>query len=171
MKYKDIVAGINMKLDGEHFSEDQLIKHMDSVVDRINEALTSGYPTFTEARALPGFDGTYTMFPDEYIRKVVFVGGAAEYYEAEEEGEAVARGYVAKYEQALFEMKRDYLMLVPEIFQRTDKGYLDLVGWYTGSLLDATPDNIYPDVASTELTVIKARLNEALAAIAALEAE
>jgi hypothetical protein len=151
MKYTDVVALINEKLDGDKLTEARLLKYMDSAVDDINDALSASYPTFSENKALPGFDGTYILFPDKYIRGVVVLGAAYKYYTTESEGDSVAGNYGGEYNAALFVMKRDFLESVPEIFQNLVAGILDIQNRYTPST-DVT--YLYAQIA-----LIKARLD------------
>ena len=67
----------------------------------------------------------YDVIPDKYLRSVVALGTALYFYEADEEGEQIARDYQQRYEQQLFYMVRDYHMLVPPEFQNNTGGYID----------------------------------------------
>lgn len=173
MKLSDLVKLTNEKLDGERFSEAQLINYMDAVIYDINEALSAVYPTFTEAKALPGYDGTYTLLPDLYLRNLVPVGAALKYYQSEEEGEGVARTYEQNYAMALFVIKRDYMEQVPEIFHALNRGILDISKWnQSTNIIDVNDVTQYfPGISATELTVLKNRIAILEAKVAALEAE
>lgn len=171
MKVSDLVKLTNEKLDGERFTEAQLINHMDSVIFDINEALSAVYPTFSEAKQLPGYDGTYTLLPDMYLRNLVPVGAALKYYQAEEEGEGVARTYQETYGMYLFVIKRDYIEQVPEIFRALGRGVLDVSKW-NKSVYGYTPvTDVFPVISSTEFTILKNRVAVLEAKVAALEAE
>jgi hypothetical protein len=128
MKKEDIVKGVNAQLNGEMINFTDLTIHLNAVIGDINDALSSIYPNFTEVELLPGYDGNYTLFPDHYIRTVLFPGAAYKYYLAEEEGENVASSLYGTYAMALFIMKRDYGPIVPTIFQMSAGGVMDM-GW------------------------------------------
>jgi len=170
MKYTDIVALVNEKLDGDRVTESRLLKYIDEVVDDINDALSAKFPTFTEAKILPGYDGTYTLFPDMYIRTVVVVGAAYKFYTTEAEGDGVAGSYGGLYNASLFTMKRDYLESVPEIFQNLNAGILNVQNRYvSSSSFDVS--QAFPDIASTDITVLYAEIASLKARVTALEAE
>lgn len=121
-----ILSKINHKLAGEMLRETDLLSYMDKVVVDINNRLQARFPTFTEAKSLPGFNGDYNFFPDRYILGVVIPGSAYYFYTDEEEGERVASTFESEYASGLFVMSRDFLSQVPEIFQNTSGGFLDM---------------------------------------------
>lgn len=67
----------------------------------------------------------YDAFPDEYLRTVVALGVAVKFYTRDEEGEQIAIDYQNRYERALFNMQRDYLIRVEPWFQDNTGGYID----------------------------------------------
>lgn len=169
MKYTDLFALINEKLDGDRVTDVRLLKYVDEVIDDINEALSSVYPTFTENKSIPGYDGTYTLFPDKYLRSVVAVGAAYKYYITESEGDGVAGSYGSQYNAALFVMKRDFMESVPEIFQNLTAGVLKLKeNTYLGM---PTVSEMFPGVGATDISYILNRISELEARVTALEAE
>jgi len=111
-----LVKVVNHLLAGEMLTETQLRPHLDSVIDDINAALNSTFPTFTDVSEKYGLT-EYVFFPDIYLRTVVAFGAAHYFYLTDEEGAPSALGYAQKYKQKLFEMVRDYLHAVPVIFQ------------------------------------------------------
>lgn len=65
----------------------------------------------------------YTAIPDKYLRTLI-IGVAYKYYIRDEEGEKVASEYWQNYQQALFEILRDYDQYVPDVFRSHRKGYI-----------------------------------------------
>ncbi len=124
MKIEDIVRFVNDKLAGETLMYDQLLVHLDSVIDDINSALNSCYPAFSEFKSDSRLYPDYKFFPDRYIRKVVIPGAAYKFYVTDEEGLATATTYSYEYQDALYEMVRDFSYKVPPSFQETHQGYL-----------------------------------------------
>lgn len=124
MKVKDIVKLTNTYLAGEQLVYQKLIPFYDAVIDDINSRLNSTFPSFSslEFTSLEGDDAVYDYFPDRYVRSVVALGGAHKFYTMDEEGVSYDSEYALKYEEALFYMLRDYVDLVPEIFQSDSTG-------------------------------------------------
>lgn len=145
MKTNDIITEVNKNLNGERLNLADLKTHLDAVIGDINDALSACYPTFTEAQTLPGFDGNYNFFPDHYVRTVVVIGTAFKYYQNEEEGETIASEYSNQYQLALFTFKRDFLGQVPEIFLRSNGGYLDM-GWTPSYAQQSTGGDLTSDL-------------------------
>jgi len=110
MLISKIVANVNTLLAGERHSYLQLIPYLDKTIDYINSNLGSTYPAFSE---LPDGASSYDFFPDRYIRTVVQVGAAWHYFTTDEEGITTAQQYQYEYEQNMFLMERDFIMLVP----------------------------------------------------------
>ena len=114
MLIKHIVAGVNHKLSGEMLSFRDLVPHLDSVIDDINQQLNTCFPAFSK---LPDNTVTYDCIPDRYIRSCVIVGAAYYFYMTDEEGSVATNGYQATYAQNLFYMLRDYIHCVPEKYK------------------------------------------------------
>jgi hypothetical protein len=100
----------------------ELVVHLDSVIDDINARLNSTFPAFSE------FNNTdhpqypdYNFFPDKYIRSVIVPGAAYKFYVMDAEASTSAPEYQKEYYTNLFYMERDYLELVPEEFQAQEK--------------------------------------------------
>ena len=117
MLIKDIVKGVNHKLSGEMLSYRELIPHLDSAIDDINQQLNTDYPVFSE---LPDNTVTYDCIPDRYIRSCVIVGAAYYFYMTDEEGSMATNGFQATYAQNLFYMLRDYIHCVPDKYKACD---------------------------------------------------
>ena len=109
-----IVSNINTFLAGERHSYNQLVPFLDKAIDYINSNLGSTYPAFSE---LPEGASEYNFFPDKYIRSVVQTGAAWHYFITDEEGTPTALQYQYEYEQNMFLMERDFIMLVPEEYR------------------------------------------------------
>jgi len=120
MHIHDIVDRINKALAGEALEYHEIEPFLDEVIDDINAKLNSRFPVFSEftVQAYPGFYPNYAFFPEEYIRKVVIKGAAFKFYTMDEEGMQAAAMYGYDYTNALFEMLRDYVDLVPYQFRR-----------------------------------------------------
>ena len=125
MHINNIVRFINDKLAGEQLLYDQLLVHLDSVIDDINTALNSCFPAFSDF-ALDDFSNypDYNFFPDRYIRSVLIVGVAAKFYTTDEEGIDTAIKYTQDYTKNLFYMVRDYSAKVPYLYQSNSTGAL-----------------------------------------------
>lgn len=97
---------------------------LDEVIDDINIALNSKFPSFSELWDNIEFTGNaeYNFFPDKYIRSVVCKGAAAKFYTMDEEGSPTAEQYAMEYATALFYMIRDYIELVPEEYRSDSTG-------------------------------------------------
>ena len=117
MLIKDIVRRINKLMADELYSYDQMIPHLDRVVDDINDRLDACYPVFSELAL-----GTtaYAYFPDKYIRQVVIPGTAYNLYLTDEEGVPTAAAYGQMYANGLFHMERDYISQVPLLYENPD---------------------------------------------------
>jgi len=117
MKILDIVAGVNELLAGERHSFAQLKRFLDRTIDDINAQLNSTFPVFSE---LDTSAEVYDLFPDRYIRTVVWPGAAWYYFTADEEGISTAPQYQMDYDRGLFMMTRDYFNQVPVEYQATE---------------------------------------------------
>lgn len=97
---------------------------LDEVIDDINDALNSKFPSFSELEDNIEFTGNaeYNFFPDKYIRSVVCKGAAAKFYTMDEEGTPTAEQYAREYAAALFYMTRDYIEQVPEEYRSDSTG-------------------------------------------------
>jgi hypothetical protein len=123
----------------EHLHPTDMLGYMDSVIDDINDDLQANYPTFSEwpafcdaynaaypdATALDPND--YNVIPDSYLKKVVAPGAALKFYSNDEEGEQAASKFYIDYEKARATMVRDYIHLVPAVFQNNTGGYVEHV--------------------------------------------
>ena len=127
MKISQIVKKVNEFLAGEQVVYSRMKLFLDEVIDDINIALNSKYPTFSDLGDHVEYEGgvEYNFFPDSYIRSVVCKGAAAKFYTMDEEGSPTAEQYAREYATALFYMTRDYIEQVPEEFKAD----------YTGSVL------------------------------------
>ena len=120
MKIIDIVAGVNTLLAGETLTLNQMRLFLDSVIDEINDKLSSKFPTFEALTE----SGEYDYFPDNFIRSVVIKGAAYKFYVTDEEGTPTAVQYKFDYLDALFIMERDYSCKVPVEYQDYERGYV-----------------------------------------------
>lgn len=137
MEIKKLVDTINRTyIPSDYLRQPDVYYFMDRVIDDINERLQACYPTFTEWEDFvevwnenfpddPKDRTKYDVIPDKYLRTVVALGTALYFYTSDEEGEQIAYDYQQKYEQQLFYMIRDYLELVPEMFQNNEGGFID----------------------------------------------
>lgn len=117
MLIKEIVQRVNRLLAGETLSYDQLKIHLDSVVDDINNTLSSDFPVFSELAS----DATeYTHFPDRYIRSVVCYGAAYYFYMTDEEGGNPQPGYMSTYMTNKYAMCRDWISQVPVAYEQDE---------------------------------------------------
>lgn len=119
MELTKIVQGVNTKLAGEMLTYEMLKPYLDEVIDNINAKLSSNFPVFSDftQAAYPTVYPNYNFFPDKFIRTVVLYGAAQKFYTTDEEGINSARQYDVEYRNALFEMERDYIELVPTEYQ------------------------------------------------------
>lgn len=123
----------------EHLRSTELQGYVDQAIDDINERLQSRFPLFadwadyvTEQNAkhlndpsyVPLDVETYTAIPAQYLRKVVAIGAAINFFTNDEEGEQVASKYYITYERNIMNMVRDYIDLVPEEFCVEEGGYI-----------------------------------------------
>ena len=124
MKLSNIVKKVNEFLAGEQLVYSRMEVFLDEVIDDINDALNSKFPTFSELGENIEYTGTaeYNFFPDKYIRSVVCKGAAAKFYTMDEEGIQTAEQYAREYAAALFYMTRDYIELVPEEYRSESTG-------------------------------------------------
>ena len=95
------------------------------MIDTINSTLSTKFPVFSEftAAAYPQYPN-YNFFPDKYIRSVVCLGAARNFYMTDEEGALSVPAYEQQFQQNLFLMLRDYSELVPEEYRDYDRGAL-----------------------------------------------
>lgn len=125
MDLNKIVQLINAKLAGELFTYAELESYMDEVIDDINTRLNAKFPVFSEFNSTeyPQYPN-YNFFPDKYIRSVVVCGAASKFYTTDEEGAVSASIYSYEYMERLFNMVRDFSVLVPEEYQAEATGFL-----------------------------------------------
>jgi hypothetical protein len=117
MLITDIVNRVNQLLAGETLSYSQMKIHLDSVMDDINNDLSSEFPVFSE---LAEGATAYTLIPDKYIRSVVCYGAAYYFYMTDEEGANPQPGYMMTYTTNKFEMMRDWIQRVPAEYEKLD---------------------------------------------------
>jgi hypothetical protein len=117
MTIKDIVKRVNQLLAGETLNYDEMKIHLDSVMDDINNDLSSEFPVFSE---LAEGATEYTLIPDKYIRSVVCYGAAYYFYMTDEEGANPQPGYMMTYTTNKFAMKRDWIQRVPAEYEKLD---------------------------------------------------
>jgi len=110
MKVNDIVNRVNTKLAGEILTYPELVIFLDDAIDKINTALNTIYPAFSDLESTSDYD----YFPDKFIRMVVVPGTAYFYYQADEEGIDTAPAYLLAMTDGLFYMTRDYSSQIPE---------------------------------------------------------
>ena len=152
MNISTIVQRVNSYLAGENLPYDELIIHLDCVIDDINNKLNSTFPAFSEFTAVaypvvatPGayIYPNYSFFPEKYIRNVVCLGAAFKFYMTDEEGAEVAIKFEMEYIKALFHMERDYMNGVPVAFQAVDQGYV-MTPENLANVLVIDEDNLHP---------------------------
>ena len=123
----------------EHLRKLELIPYMDLVIDDINNRLQAKFPVFSEwqdyveryniehaededfKRLDPA---VYSVIPSRYLRNVVAVGAALNFFTNDEEGEQISTKYYVQHEQNMFYMIRDFHELVPEEFRNEEGGYI-----------------------------------------------
>ena len=145
MNLNMLVDRVNGYLAGENLTYNELLIHLDAVLDDINHILDSNFPTFSEFTAAnyPTKFPNYDFFPDNYIRSVVCLGAAFMFFLTDEEGAQVAVKYEEKYRTNLFLMQRDYSNKVPVDYQAEDQGYLNTPE-KTYDADEPNADNLHP---------------------------
>ena len=125
MELNAILKCVNDKLAGEQLPYESIRTHLDDVIDTINSTLSTKFPVFSEftAAAYPQYPN-YNFFPDKYIRSVVCLGAARNFYLTDEEGALSVPAYEQQFQHNLFLMLRDYSELVPEEYRDYDRGAL-----------------------------------------------
>lgn len=125
MELNAILKCVNDKLAGEQLPYESIRTHLDDVIDTINSTLSTKFPVFSEftAAAYPQYPN-YNFFPDKYIRSVVCLGAARNFYLTDEEGALSVPAYEQQFQHNLFLMLRDYSALVPEEYRDYDRGAL-----------------------------------------------
>lgn len=143
MKINVIVRSVNKYLADEILRYEDLELFLDRTIDDINQALNAKFPAFSDFMASDDVDaeGNYDFFPDRFIRSVVTVGTAYYFYQADEEGESVANSYYKMYQEALYLMTRDYLMLVPDEYVDDKAGYVEF-RWALNNEIGISYDDI-----------------------------
>lgn len=126
MTIQKIVDAVNEKLGGELLTYEEMKIHLDAVIDDINAQLNSCFPAFSDFTLTdyPDRYPNYDFFPDKYIRSVVIVGAAYQFYTTDEEGISTATAYQYEYERNKFYMVRDYINLIPEEYQCDNQGFV-----------------------------------------------
>lgn len=117
MTLTNIVNQINKRLAGELLRYEDVVIFLDAAIDDINTKLNTCFPVFSDLR--PGIV-EYTAIPDKYIRTVVIPGAVTKFYEMDEEGAYTAPVFSQEYNNNLFYMERDYLLLVPDEYIASD---------------------------------------------------
>jgi hypothetical protein len=126
MKITDIVLKINQNLAEEQLPISRIKDLVDDVIDDINSRLSSCFPSFTDFCDQHTVDGildtsaNYNFLPALYIRQVLCKGAAYKFYVKDEEGNIAAAMFSYNYDDWLFNIERDFLELVPAIYQNTD---------------------------------------------------
>ncbi len=128
-----ILERINQQVyEGLYLLED-IEQDLDDSIDAINESLNSKFPYFTEVLEEDDTEYTYDLngvqvpiFPFKYIRSVCINYVIAELMRREDEFGSLYQTASLKYAAALDTMFRDYFNRVPEIFQDTEGGYIEL---------------------------------------------
>jgi len=123
----------------ENLRNIELYGYMDIVIDDINDRLNATFPTISEWKEyvmeynmvhasdenfVPLEEAVYTAFPARYLRSVVAVGAALNFFTNDEEGEQVGTKYYIQYEKNMFNMVRDFHDLVPMEFRNELGGYI-----------------------------------------------
>lgn len=129
----------NNYIISENLRNVELMGYMDIVIDDINDRLQASFPTFSEwndyvttynvaHKDVPDFTplsiDTYSAIPARYLRSVVALGAALNFFTNDEEGEQVSTKYYIQYERNMFNMIRDYQELVPIEFRNETGGYI-----------------------------------------------
>lgn len=120
MQINDILLRTNSLLAGESLEWHEILALGDNVIDDINAKLNSRFPVLSDftQENFPSFYPDYSFFPETYIRKVLIKGMAYNFYIMDEEGLQAAPMFGYDYQQALFEMLRDYLDQIPFEFRK-----------------------------------------------------
>ena len=129
MQIMQLIQNINSQLAGELLSIGELTVFVDKAIDEVNTRLNTKFPVLSEVINAAKNDGAtsfeYNALPDKYIRTVVVPGAVFKYYTTDEEGAAVAPKYEEEFLKGLFYMERDYLNLIPEVYQETtEQGFI-----------------------------------------------
>lgn len=129
----------NNYIISEHLRKVELLGYMDIVIDDINERLQANFPLISEWKDYAtqyntihaddeGFVAldvdVYSVFPARYLRTVVAIGAALNFFTNDEEGEQVASKFYVQYERNLFNMIRDFHDLVPLEYRNETGGYI-----------------------------------------------
>lgn len=123
MRISKLLEITNRLLAGDTLPLSKMILFFDQVIDDINSALDSTFPSFSD---LDPSETTYDLFPDKYLRSVVAKGAAFKYLTMDEEGALVGQAFAYDYQDALFKMTRDYITSVPEEYRAETDGGVDL---------------------------------------------
>lgn len=117
----------------------ELKGYMDIVIDDINDRLQSKFPTISEWNSFveqynaehnmdPDYEPldvtVYSVIPARYLRSVVAIGAALNFFTNDEEGEQVASKYYIQYERNIANMVRDFHERVPLEFREEEGGYI-----------------------------------------------
>jgi hypothetical protein len=148
MLIKNIIQRFNMKLAGEQLQQNEAELFIDAVIDDINDKLDSCFPVLSKFNPIEFPDykaSTYTTYndegaavidtvakaavyadydvlPDKYIRTVIISGAAFKFFSVDEEGALSAPIFEKEYIDAIFRMQRDYIDLVPVVYQSDNSG-------------------------------------------------
>lgn len=140
MNIEKLCAFINNNyIISENLRNLELYGYMDIVIDDINDRLQSNFPTITEWKDyvteyntthsnepdyVPLDISVYSVIPARYLRSVVAIGAALNFFTNDEEGEQIATKYYIQYERNIFNMIRDFHELVPLEFRNEAGGYI-----------------------------------------------
>ena len=129
----------NNYIISENLRSVELMGYMDIVIDDINDRLQASFPVLSEWKDyvttyntehhldldyIPLDVDVYTAIPARYLRSIVAIGAALNFFTNDEEGEQVSNKYYIQYERNMFNMIRDFHDLVPTEFKVTNGGYI-----------------------------------------------
>jgi hypothetical protein len=131
----EILKIINSKVYEGLYSFEDVEQDLDDSIDAINESLNTKFPYFSEKLTTDSAEYTYDLngtevpiFPEKYIRSVCINYVIMEKMREEDEFGMLFQTANQKYLAGIDTMFRDFYNRVPEIFQDTEGGYLELDG-------------------------------------------
>mgnify|MGYP001025850956 CR=1 FL=1 len=135
MNRLDILKRINQGVYEGLYSLEDVEQDLDDSIDVINEALNTKFPYFSEVLTDDIKEYTYDLngtqvliFPEKYIRSICINYVVTELMRREDEFGMLYQSANQKYLAGVDMMFRDFYNRVPEIFQDTEGGYLELEG-------------------------------------------
>jgi hypothetical protein len=138
MLLSKLIAECNRgNIASDYIRAPEIYSYMDKVLLDANDRLQANFPMvsdwadFVTQWNIDNPENTatqddYSAIPDRYLRRIMPVGVARYFYMKDEEGESVGSDYFREYEKAMFEFVRDYLPLVPLVFQNNEGGYIEM---------------------------------------------